>query len=147
MATTQFRIDANAYLGHNYSSFRDKLFSLAIANPSQYFKIREEVVKKVKETAVKNLYETIYDVMNDGTIATLNVGAKNPIVTVVPAATFDFKPQVPPQKINEVSLSIAKTLDKCLDSVLETIIPIDYHSIAAKRLAVTGEAAAMAGNA
>ena len=139
---SQFRIDPNAYLGHNYASFRDKLFSLAIADPKKYFAIREEVVRKTKQNAVKQLYETIFDVMDQGTVD------GNPIVTVpgLPAG-FVFSPKVPPQKINEVSLSAAKTLDKILDDILEIVVPLDYKSIAAKRLAVTGEASAMSGSA
>lgn len=127
-----FRIDVNAYLGHNYNLFRDKLFSLAIGSPSQYFSLREEVVKKVKEQAVKNLYETIFDIMVHGEVD----GAAIEVAGV----DFEFVPNVPPQKVNEMSLSAAKTLDKILDDILEIICPLDYKSIASKRLSMHGEA-------
>lgn len=132
-STTQFRIPVNDYLGHEYSAFRDRLFAMAISNPSSYFSMREAIVKDVKSEAVKNLYNVIYDTMTVGRVGNRNINQGG--------INFDFKPHVPPQKVNEISLGAAKTLDKILDDILDIIIPIDYHSIASKRLEMKGSSA------
>ena len=133
-ATTQFRIPVNDYLGHNYNAFRDRLFAMAISNPSDYFKMREAIVKDVKTKAVKDLYNVLYDTLTEGTTGGGRSVDKGGV-------SFEFKPALPPQSANELCLGAAKTLDKILDDVLDIIIPIDYHSIASKRLEMKGSSA------
>jgi len=127
-----FRIDANQYLGHSFESYRDYLFSLAISDPSKYFKIREAVVTHVKREAVKNLYQTLFN--------TLIYGKKTGPTGAWISQDLQKEPQVPSAKVNEICLSAAKTLDHILDEVLDLIVPLDYKTIATRRLTLQGEA-------
>ena len=127
-----FKVDVPQYLGFELEAFRDKLFSLAISEPSKYFRIREQVVKHVKTEAVKNLYETIFNTLKYGKVS------KNGAWI---ASEMPFSPSVPDVHINQIALSAAKTLNRILDEeVLDLLIPIDYKQIATKRLTLKGEA-------
>ena len=61
-----FRIDTSDYLGISHSTYKNRLMSLALTQPSQYFKLREIVAEKVKEQAIKSMYNTFYYVMTEG---------------------------------------------------------------------------------
>lgn len=130
MATTQFRIEPNAFLGHLFSQHRDVLYSFSISNPSDYFKARAAIVKDVKYNAVKDLYNTLYSVMTEGKIGDQEVNKDGVNLTFVPG--------VPPTTVNEIALGAAKTLDRILDDVIDLIIPISYHDLASKRLEMKG---------
>ena len=137
MATANFKIDTAQYLGQLYGLYRDEAFSLAIGNPSSYFQYRKRVVDYVKTKAIKNLYDVIYNVLVNGDETDANgTPANKPF-----GDDFNLSiPNVPEARVNEIALSAAKTLDRILDEVLDLVCPLDYHTIASKRLEMKGEA-------
>ena len=41
--SNDFKIDTGDYLGIKYESFKDEMLALALAEPSEYFKLRKAV--------------------------------------------------------------------------------------------------------
>ena len=141
-----FKIDTTNYLGIGHSTFKNKLLEIALTQPAQYFKIRENVLKNVKEKAISNMYETFYNVMTDGTIKTPGgvvanaaYDAENPVGGTIDTNKV-FVPQYPNQKVTEFALGAAKTLDSICDECIEIIMPLNYKDLAEARLARKGEA-------
>ena len=131
----QFKIDTSSYLGLSYNEYRDDIYSMAIGNPSDYFKMRKEVVTKIKNDAISQLYNTIFSALSEG-----QDKDGNPLSAyMVDRDRNELFPRVPPVKINEISLSAAKTLSAILEEVTELIVPLDYKSLSASRLALKGE--------
>ena len=136
MAESQnFKIDTSNYLGISHSTYKNRLLEIALTQPAQYFKIRENVLKNVKENAIKNMYDTFYNVMSSGKIGGTNAATGD---LTVDANTI-FVPAYPNQKITEFALGAAKTLDAICDECIEIILPINYKDLAESRLARKGE--------
>jgi hypothetical protein len=55
-----------------------------------------------------------------------------------------MQPQYPEQKVSEIALSAANTLDNILNKVIELVLPIDYRDIALKRIGERANPAAPA---
>ena len=141
MAEQNFRIDTSNYLGIEHSNFKNKLMEIALVTPSDYFELREFVLSSVKEQAIKNFYDTIYYVLSEGKLrATDAVGSAAANDGTAARRAGIFKPNYPKQKITEIALQGAKTMDNIIDDVIEIILPIDYQNLAQQRLARKGEA-------
>jgi len=130
--TANFRVNVSQFLGQKNAEYRDSLYSLALSKPTEYFTFRKEANAYIKEEALKNLYNVIYDALNTGkrTVTGANIGS------FMPAGG----PQVSEKIINEIALSAAKTLNAILDEVMEHIAPLDYKTIANQRYKIGGEA-------
>ena len=130
--TANFRVNVSQFLGQKNAEYRDSLYSLALSKPTEYFTFRKEASSYIKEEALKNLYNVIYDALNTGK----KTGTGVSIGSNMPAGG----PQVSEKIINEIALSAAKTLNAILDEVMEHIAPLDYKTIANQRYKVAGEA-------
>jgi hypothetical protein len=72
------------------------------------------------------MYDTFYDILVKGE------------VNEAPVLHENWAPQYPEQKVSEIALSAANTLDNILNKVIELILPIDYKDIALKRIGERG---------
>ena len=139
-----FRLNTSNYLGLNHNTFKNKLLEIALTQPAQYFKIRENVLKNVKEKAISNMYDTFYNVMTKGTVEgpTGTQNAANDALNPIAGITVEtmFVPNYPNQKVTEFALGAAKTLDSICDECIEIIMPLNYKDLAEARLARKGEA-------
>jgi hypothetical protein len=131
MSTADFTVDPNNYLGHQYRNFKTVLYKLALTNPEGYFQLRENVLKAVQQDAVKNLYQTIFKLLDSGTTAD---GTQ-----LIRIDGDNIKVGYPRQQINTLSLSMAETLDEMLEHVVNVIIPHDFTSIMEKKLKIAGD--------
>ena len=145
MTEQSFKINTTNYLGIGHSTFKNKLLEIALTQPAQYFKIRENVLKNVKERAISNMYDTFYSVMTEGTVKKEGVSGNaaydsENLVGGGIDVTKVFVPNYPNQKVTEFALGAAKTLDAICDECIEIIMPLDYKDLAEARLARKGEA-------
>ena len=53
MSTDPFKIDTSDVLGISYNAYKTKMYALALSRPSDYYKLREQVVQKIKDAADK----------------------------------------------------------------------------------------------
>jgi len=133
--TANFRIDPNQYLGEFNSQYRDELYSLALSNPTKYFKFRKEASKYIREEGLKNIYHVIYDALNTGT---KSAGGRSTGVPIGPHMP-DGGPRLSEKHINQIALSASETLNKIFDEIMSQIAPLDYKEIANSRLKIHGE--------
>ena len=134
--TTNFKIDTADYLGMKHEAYKTKLFQLAIVSPKDYFKIREQVLEKVKTQAVETQYEVYYNLLTMGEdpdgIPYVSGSGDTPGVG---SLRDYFYPSVPLQECNQFALKASKTIDAICEEAVEMLIPMNYKEIAEKRLA------------
>jgi hypothetical protein len=131
MAST-FKVNSLNYLGINHQRYKSDLYALALAKPAVYAKIRQDVLDKVKNEAINTMYDTLFDVLNEGKVGGTNIirdGAKI------------YLPSYPEQEINSYCLSACKTLEQIVDECVEILIPIDYNKILNSKYAEVGRIA------
>ena len=131
MSTDPFKIDTNDVLGINYSAYKTKVYALALSKPSDYYRIREQVVAAIKNAAVKNIYDIIYNFLKDG-------DAGNGILLGA-AGMIGAKPCYPSSKIIEIALGAAESLDAIIEDTIKICLPANYDDIAQKKLTQKGE--------
>ena len=129
-----FKIDTSDYLGISHTTFKNKLMEIALTKPSEYFQLREKVLERVKTNAIANLYNTIYLVLTEGKLNDGNLAAAGATQSAI------FVPNYPKQKVTEIALSAAKTMDEIIDGIIEIILPIDYNDIAKQRISRKADA-------
>jgi hypothetical protein len=124
---TSLRLDPSRYLGLEYNKYKSAVYKLALTDAEKYYTLRSKVETELQTNAIKDLYDTIYKVLSEGT---------NDIRVDV-----GVKPNVSLQTINEICLSACETLNEIIQKeVLERLLPIDYNEIMNKRLAEKGQA-------
>ena len=129
--SSSFRVDPNDYLSNNYNDFKTEVYALALSKPATYFEIRKNVVQKVKRDAVKNIYDTFYAILKDGTVDGAPL-IKNTAGNVI-------RPSYPEQLINEECLGCAKTLDNMCEHIVDIILPREINAILSDRLGKSGK--------
>jgi hypothetical protein len=137
MANT-FEIDTGDYLGIKYESFKDEMLALALAEPSEYFKLRKVVLEKVKQDAVEDQFKIYYNL--------LTLGAKKGGGQIIPgdaglkeSTVRKFIPNYPKQLTSQFALGAAKTIDKIAEEAVEILLPKDYKSISQDRFSKIAE--------
>ena len=88
----------------------------------------------LKRDIVKDFYDKIY--------LTLNTGYTTSGVSVYVGSTLnptDYPVKYPTQKINEIALSFAATLDKMLDEITNIVLPDKINRVVDDKLATVGK--------
>ena len=132
MSTDPFKIDTSDVLGISYNAYKTKMYALALSKPSDYYKLREQVVQKIKDAAVKNIYDVIYDFLKDGKCGDTRIATIGNDVTLVP--------KYPSSKINEIALGAAESLDDIIEKTIAICLPANYDDIARAKLTQKGQA-------
>jgi hypothetical protein len=129
MSTPQnFEVDTSDYLGFQYEEYLNELMSIAVSKPSQYYKMRSDTLKELKQVVVKTVYNTYYNLLTKGT-----VDGKEPL--------GDLIPHYPQQKASQFALGASKTINDILNSALDIILPPNHLDVAKLKLTQKGEAA------
>ena len=139
--TTNFKVDVKNYLGLENSAYKSRMMQIALTNPTNFYKIRENVLKNVIENAIGDLYDTLYNVMTSGLV---KIGGRDVNASsdggAVPAGGDAFRPQIPKQQVSEFALKAAKTLEDIVREAVEIMLPEDFLDLAKARIARTSDA-------
>ena len=116
------RSSPNDLLSLDYNKYKNSVYALSLAQPSQYFKLREECENALIDSVLTDLYDKIYTVLRDGKINNKTV-------------TDDRFPGHPSNLTNEICLSVTSSLQRFLiDEVLEKLFPANNLSLASAKL-------------
>ena len=66
MSTDRFFIETDDFLGYKFEEFKNQQYADALSTPSEYFKLRKEVLKQVKNDAVSDMYLTFFNLLSKG---------------------------------------------------------------------------------
>ena len=132
-----FKINPADYAGIDHEAYRSDILQLALSQPTEYTKLRKEVLNIVKKEAVNSQYAIYYYLLTVGQEAGIGDGG-NSILTGstagLQAETVKmFVPKVPSQIVNEFALKASKTIDKIAEEAIEMILPADWKQIADNR--------------
>jgi hypothetical protein len=134
--SNDFKIDTGDYLGIKYESFKDEMLALALAEPSEYFKLRKSVLATVKQQAVEDQFRIYYNLLTSGTdkegIIPRSAGIRD-------ETAAKFRPNYPKQLTSQFALGAAKTIDKIAEEAVEILLPKDYKSISQDRFSKIAE--------
>ena len=145
MADTDFNFKINPadYLGSDYEAFKTDMLELAISKPSEYFKLRKIILKRIKTQAVQDQYNIYYKMLTEGkTYTAIGDGtgeglslAKDKNLAGGLGADIEaaFVPSMPKQLVNEFALKAAKTIEAIADEAVEMLLPMNYRKIAEGR--------------
>ncbi len=122
-----FQVDTSDYLGFQYEEYLNELMALAVSKPSDYYKIRSNTLKLLKQVVVKTVYDTYYGLLTTG-----EIDGNRPLGVLVP--------HYPQQKASQFALSASKTINDILNSALDIILPPNHLDVAKLKLTQKGEA-------
>lgn len=120
MSEQNFKINTDNYLAFEYEEYKEALQALALSQPSEYYKLRKNVLSSLKKGIIKQVFETYYNLLTSGTIS----GEDHFTTAGVPA------PHYPNQKASEFALGASKTINHILDECLDIILPANHLAIA-----------------
>ena len=123
-----FQVDTNDYLGFQYEEYLNELMALAVSKPSDYYKIRAETLKLLKQVVVKQVYNTYYGLLTTG-----EINRQKPLGALTP--------HYPQQKASQFALGASKTINDILNSALDIILPPNHLDVAKLKLTEKGNAA------
>ena len=121
--TMNFTVDIEDYLAFNHQASRAKLLALSLSNPSKYESIRADIVKKLRNEAVKQVYTSL--------MAFLTTGKAKP--TDAAPINLDVVPAIPSQEASKFCLSAADTLNGIFIEAVNLAMPELYSNVALKR--------------
>ena len=125
-------LDVGNYLNLDHQAYVDRVNGVALSNPSSYFTYREQVSKQIKSDAIADLYSTLYHALRHGK----RKNGSTPLVGTMIAGSPDLSDAT----INEIAISLAKTLNSELDKVVAILCPVSSSGAAEGRLKAQGNA-------
>ena len=128
----KFELDTNDVLGLNYASYVDNMRAKALTKAGEYFTLRQQVQKKVKEDAVAQVYKTVFNV--------LTLGKDIEYHPIGLLGTAPYIPGYPSQKVNDIAIQGARIMADFLDSVCNIILPGDFETLASSKMSLKGRA-------
>ena len=133
MANT-FEVDTSDYLGFKYEEYLNELMALAMSKPSDYYKIRSDTLKALKQVVIKTVYDTYYNLLTKGKVGADGINTLNGLIPCYPA-----------QKASQFSLGASKTINEILNSALDIILPANHLDVAKMKLSEKGNASKIEG--
>ena len=122
-----FEVDTSDYLGFLYEEYINDLQALAMSKPSDYYTLRRNVLKALKQKVVEDVYKSYYGLLTTGKINNVDVmGGRSP--------------SYPQQLSSKFALSASKTVNEILDKCLEIVLPENHLDVANLRLNKKGSA-------
>ena len=116
-----FQVDTSDYMGFKYEEYLNELMSIAVSKPSEYYKMRSDTLKLLKQGIITQIYETYYKLLTTG-----KIGAATLLGVLVPS--------YPQQKASQFSLAASKTINEILNSALDIILPANHLDVAKMKL-------------
>ena len=132
-----FEINPNNYLGQNYSDHTSKCLSLALSDPKTFYNARAQVIKNLKRDVVKDFYDNIFKVLSTGNTS------KGASVYGSVISPNEYPVDYPKQKINEIALSFAATIDKMMEYIAAIILPDKLQRAVEDKLGAMGKASVL----
>jgi hypothetical protein len=129
----RLNLDITNYLGVQHSEYVDRIQGIALSNPSRYFSYREQVSRQIKQSALRQLYATLYQALRNGRRADGNTDLVQDMVA--------GSPNVSDQVVNEKCIALAKTLNHAFEEIIDELLcPVTADGMAKSRLKAAGNA-------
>ena len=132
-----FEVNPLNFLSLSYQDHTSKCLSLALSDPKTFYSARSNVIKSLKRDVVKDFYDNIYKVLSTG------YTSKGASVYGSIISPNDYPVDYPKQKINEIALSFAATIDKMMEDIAAIILPDKLQHAVENKLANMGKASVL----
>ena len=70
---SNFEINTDDYLGFEYEEYLNNINAMAISKPSDYYKMRAELLARVKKKVVKDVYDAYYKLLTSEPIGKFHI--------------------------------------------------------------------------
>jgi hypothetical protein len=137
MATMNFRIDPDNYLGLQHDKFKNDMMQIALTNPTRYYAIRNNVMQNTVRAVVREMYNTVYLLLTKGKLRDDQVEASatnNQDGSAVEHGGL-FIPNMSEKEVSDFAMSVATTVRTMLVQAIHKLLPDDYINLASARLA------------
>ena len=105
------------YLGISYQLYCNEIYSLSISQPTQYYTLRNNLLKQLNEVLLTNTHNIIFDILRYGQIGKVSF-------------THNIKPNYPAELCNKISMDIAKAYQIEVLKIIRILLPPDNDSLA-----------------
>ena len=107
------------YLGINYESYCNSIYSLSLSQPTEYYAMRNLLLKDLNKELLENTHATVFNILRYGQLKADG-----------PNYTNSQKPNYPAELCNMISMSIAKSYQVEVKKIIQILLPPDYESLA-----------------
>ena len=109
-----FNLDTSDYLGIKYDEYINFMQSKSISQPTEYTRIRNSVIKQLKQDLLEQTFKSYYNLLTTGN------GFND----------LPMAPSYPKQEASNFALGVTKTINKILDEVLAIVLPAQQADFA-----------------
>ena len=118
---TEIRNSPNDILSLDYGRYKSAMYSHSLSNPANYFEMRGNISVLLTEDIVTSLYNKIYLLLRQGVIGKDSVTGGRFV-------------GYPSNKVNEMALSIAASMEVFLNDCIEIVLPANYLELSASKM-------------
>jgi hypothetical protein len=132
-----FKIQPTNVLGLEARKSKAWLLQVALQHPSSYIEMRENMITKLLHDFTKNIYNDVFNVLDNGTNK-----SGVPVIDIPTAVTIPppygtsrvFEPKIPQNLIGEVALKVAKRFQEIIEEeVVEACLPQEMSKLALEK--------------
>lgn len=137
-------LEPEVLTGLAFKKWKNKMYSLALSSPKQYYHLREAVLDSVQTEIVKDLYKIFYNALVHGTdkngrvIEAAADSAKG--LGAAQLVSSGEKVNYPTHLVNNISMSAVVSLEESINQIVDILVPQDLDKIASTKMTITGKA-------
>ena len=105
------------YLAVNYEIYCNQIYSLSISQPTEYYKMRNELLTGLNKKLLTDTHNIIFDLLRYGQIDEVKY-------------TSTYTPSYPTELCNKISMDIAKAYQNEILKIIKFLLPPDNESLA-----------------
>ena len=136
--SSNMELQPEVLTGLNFKRWKNKMYSLALSSPKQYYALREAVLDKVQTQIVKDLYKIFYNALIKG-----EDKDGNPIrfaggdgIQAVALGKPDYMPHI----CNNIAMEAVSDLESHINKIVDILVPQDLEKIASTKMTISGKA-------
>jgi hypothetical protein len=143
----KYKTNVKNYTGYEHQKYKSQLMQVAFTKPSDYYKLQTDVMGKILEANIDQIYSTVFHVLKSGRKGNANVTEGGAIINrgeypdTLDTMGIDWNPSVPEQEADRIAKMIVDGFQSDIEKhVIDLVLPKSIFNDALKRSAKKAEA-------
>jgi hypothetical protein len=138
-----FKLEASNVLGVQYSSFISRTRAYALSNPSGYFRLRETVLKNIKEKLITDVYNMTFEMLTLGQSPSYGIPVSGTDSGFI--LSRDLIPNFPSQKANDMAINFSSDVADFCNKIVDVLLSDDFQRLSDAKLDLRARGGAVGG--
>lgn len=141
-----YKTNVKNYTGYEHQKYKSQLLQMAFTKPSDYYKLQTDVLGKILESNIDQIYSTVFYALSKGKAGRANVTAGAELIDTTEygdtlgAMGIEWNPSIPEQEADRIAKMVVDGFQADIQKhVIDLVLPQSIFKDALARSAKKAE--------